>query len=372
MRPADKVEHKRQILNIACDDAQWNDWHWQMRHAIRTPERLRYFLGDTAGPGAMLKRCVRRFPLCITPYLMAMIQQQGPGHSLWRQFIPDARELESSHNGNDPLREDADSPVQGLVHRYPDRVLLLAGWQCAAYCRHCTRRRRVGAEWSAEIDKDAVLAYIRAHSEVRDVLISGGDPLLLPDNIIESWLAALRDIPHVQIIRIGSRVPVTLPQRITAELVAILKKYHPLYINTQFNHPCEITAESTAACRRLADSGIPLGNQTVLLRDVNDTPEIMVNLMQQLLCIRVRPYYLHQCDPVPGIGHFQASLDRGMDIIRALRGHTSGMAVPAYMIDPGVSGKVPLQPEYVESLTEREIIVRGYAGQRGVYPLIDK
>jgi len=359
----------RPAAYAGCSTAQWEDWQWQVRHAIRRPEVLARVLGAAAGPEPILRACVERFPLAIPPYLMALLLREGPGHALWRQFIPDQRELVPQPCSGDPLREEADSPVPGLVHRYPDRVLLLAGWECAAYCRHCTRRRIVGKTAAEAIDAERVLGYIRDHSEVRDVLLSGGDPLMLQDEDIERWLSALRAIPHVQILRIGSRVPVTLPQRITPELVALLGRFPPLYLNTQFNHPSEITPESAEACRRLADGGIPLGNQTVLLKGVNDEPAVMVRLMQELLRIRVRPYYLHQCDPIPGVLHFQTSLECGMDILRALRGHTSGMAVPVYMVDPGGSGKVPLQPDYVEYRDEQQLVVRGYSGHLGHYPL---
>lgn len=307
------------------------------------------------------------FPMRINRYFLGLIKRKGD--PIWKQVVPDAREL-CDIGYKDPLGEDHDSPVPTIVHRYPDRTLFYVSYQCPIYCRFCTRKRKVGRPQSIPPDGiERGIQYIREHPEVRDVILSGGDPLLLPDSKLDYILTELRRIPHVEIIRIGSRVPCALPQRITPQLCQMLRKYHPLYINTHFNHPDEITPEVTRACIMLADAGIPLGNQSVLLRGVNDQPKVMIELMQKLLTIRVKPYYLYQADLVIGTDHFRTSIKTGLDIIASLRGFTSGMCVPHYVIDaPGGGGKIALIPNPIVEFNECEIVLRNYEGKIYTYP----
>lgn len=307
------------------------------------------------------------FPLRISRHYLSLIEE--PGDPIWLQAVPDIREL-SDDGDTDPLDEESDSPVPYLTHRYPDRVLLRVSDRCAMHCRFCTRRWRIANPdpIPEQIIRDAI-DYIRAHREVRDVIVSGGDPLMLTNDELEGILTALRAIPHVEIIRIGSRVPVTLPERVTPELCAMLRRFHPLYLNTHFNHPREVTPESTQACALLADAGIPLGNQSVLLKGVNDDPLVMRQLVQRLLAIRVRPYYLYQMDLVKGTAHFRTPVATGLDIIGALRGHTSGLAVPHYVIDaPGGGGKIALLPNAVVSADEDHLTLVNYQGDLRTYP----
>ncbi len=308
-----------------------------------------------------------RYPVRLTDYYAALIKQ--PDDAIWKQCMPDLRELEDTSQCPDPLDESALSPVPGLIHRYPDRVVLLVSNRCPVYCRFCMRKRLVGSGdapiRAAELH--AALQYIALHSEIHDVILSGGDPLMLDDASLQTILAGLRAIPHITIIRIGTRVPVTLPSRITPELCALLSRFHPLYINTHFNHPVEITTDATAACSMLADAGIPLGNQTVLLKGVNDSVETMRRLTTGLLAIRVRPYYLHQMDLVQGTAHFRTSVRTGLEIIKGLRGHVSGLAVPHYVIDlPGGKGKVAILPDDVE-INGSTLLLRTYTGERATY-----
>jgi len=354
-------------------DADWNDWRWQLRHRLNTPEQLKSVIEMTPEEEAGVRATCQRLRMSITPYFASLMDAHDPNCPIRRQVVPTAEELHiSSDELRDPLNEDAESPVPGLVHRYPDRVLLLVTDQCAAYCRHCTRRRLVGvkAERIRAEDMQRAIRYIAAHPEVRDVLISGGDPLILSESVLEPLLKGLRAIPHLEIIRLGTRVPVFLPQRITPELVNMLSKYHPLFINIHFNHPKEITAETVEACARLANAGIPLGSQTVLLRGINDCPHIIKDLMHGLLKARVRPYYMYQCDLAQGISHFRTSLNKGLEIIEHLRGHTSGLAVPTFCLDaPGGAGKVPIMPQYLISTSDKTAVVRNYAGAISAYPL---
>jgi len=356
-------------------DADWNDWRWQLRHRIQTPEQLKRIVDLTPGEETGVRATCQRLRMAITPYFASLIDPTDASCPIRRQVVPTAEELVAQDNELiDPLSEDAESPVPGLVHRYPDRVLLLLTDQCASYCRHCTRRRLVGvrSERMRAEDMRRAVSYIAQHSEVRDVLISGGDPLVLSDRVLETLLRSLRAIPHVEIIRLGTRVPVFLPQRITTSLVEMLSRYHPLWINVHFNHPKEITAEVADACAKLAGAGIPLGSQTVLLRGINDCPHVMRSLMHQLLKIRVRPYYLYQCDLSQGISHFRTSVSKGIEIIEHLRGHTSGLAVPTYVLDaPGGAGKIPIMPQYLLSMSDRTAVVRNYAGAISAYPLPD-
>ena len=337
-----------------------------MASSITRPEELaeRYPVSIST-----LQKVVGRFPMRITPYYLGLIKE--PGDPIWRQCIPDARELEDDHLYCDPLNEKGFSPAPGLIHRYPDRVIWLVSSTCATVCRFCLRKHQAGrGKSNLNGSDDIVLKYIEKTPAVRDVILSGGDPLLLSDDILENLLTGLRRISHVEIVRIHTRVPVVLPERITPELCRLLKKFHPLFINTHFNHPAEVTPQSSEACSMLADAGIPLGNQTVLLKDVNDAPSVMKTLMQRLLSIRVRPYYIHQADLVQGTRHFHVSVDRGLEILSELRGHTTGLAVPHYMIDlPGGKGKVAVLPEGVQRQGDR-LLLRTYLGEVVEYPIL--
>jgi lysine 2,3-aminomutase len=325
------------------------------------------------GEGALgLGEVVSRYPMRINPYYMGLVREKGD--ALYRQAVPDAREITDMRGFEDPLNEEALSPVPGLTHKYPDRVLFLVSGQCAVYCRFCNRKRKVGrpSMVTSETIREGI-AYIRSYKAVRDVLLSGGDPLLLTDHALANLLKDLRAIPHVEIIRIGTRVPCTLPQRVTTDLADILKSFHPLYINTHFNHPGEITTESALACARLADAGIPLGCQTVLLRGVNDDPSVMMDLMQKLLTIRVRPYYLFQADLVKGTAHFWTPVTSGLDIMKEIRGHTSGLCVPQFAVDlPEGGGKVPLLPDYVLENDGKTMILKNYLGKTYRYPVLEQ
>jgi lysine 2,3-aminomutase len=315
-----------------------------------------------------LARVAARYPLRITPHYLRLLE--GPGDPLWRQCIPDLRELDAGGLSDDPLAESAHTPVSAVVHRYSDRVLLLAGNTCAVYCRFCTRKRRIGCAGQQLSFGDLLtgIDYIARTPTVRDVLLSGGDPLLLSDGLLGEVLGRLRKIPHLEVVRIGSRVPVVLPERISEGLCRVLRRHHPLFLNTHFNHPRELTPEAAEACRRLADAGVPLGNQTVLLKGVNDDPETMVELVRGLLQIRVRPYYLHQMDLVAGTGHFRTRVETGLAIIHALRSRVSGLAIPHYVIDlPGGKGKVPLLPETVERHGDT-MLLRTPEGELVEYP----
>lgn len=345
---------------------QWDDWKWQVRNRITDVETLRKVIKLTEEEESDISEVLAKFRVGITPYYASLMDPNDPKDPIRMQAVPTIMEThESSSDMDDPLHEDVDSPVEGLTHRYPDRVLFLITDQCSMYCRHCTRRRFAGQNDSgAPIDRiDKAIEYIRNTPQVRDVLLSGGDALLVGDDRLEYVIKKLREIPHVEIIRIGSRTPVVMPQRITDDLVNMLKKYHPIWLNTHFNHPNEITPESTEACRKLADAGIPLGNQSVLLRGINDCPHIMKDLVQKLVKIRVRPYYIYQCDLSMGIEHFRTKVSKGIEIIEALRGHTSGYAVPTFVVDaPGGGGKTPVMPQYVISQSPTKVVLRNYEG----------
>jgi lysine 2,3-aminomutase len=310
--------------------------------------------------------------MAITPYYASQMDPKDPHCPVRKQAVPTASEVDFSESDmDDPLFEDVDSPVHGLTHRYPDKVLFLITDQCGMYCRHCTRRRLAG-QTDQERDKkatDAVIKYIEEHDEIRDVLLSGGDPLLVSDEKLDDIISRLQSIDHVDIVRIGSRAPCTLPQRITPELCDMLKKHHPIWLNTHFNHPKEITPESKKAVEMLADAGVPVGNQSVLLKGVNDCPTIMKKLVQDLVKIRCRPYYFYQCDLSKGIEHFRTSVAKGIEISEALRGHTSGFAVPTFILDaPGGGGKIPLAPQYLISMSDKRVVVRNYEGGTFQYP----
>lgn len=359
-------ESRRKQYFPNVSDSDWNDWKWQVRNRIETLDELKKYIDLTPEEEGGIRESLKILRMAITPYYLSLIDKNDPNCPVRKQAIPSHLELhKSSADLDDPLHEDTDSPVPGLTHRYPDRVLFLITDQCAMYCRHCTRRRFAGQHDSAmptdRIDKG--IEYIARTPQVRDVLLSGGDGLLVSDNRLEYIIKKLREIPHVEIIRIGSRVPVVLPQRITPELVDMLKKYHPIWLNTHFNHSNEITEESKAACARLADAGIPLGNQTVLLRGINDCPSIMKQLVHSLVKIRVRPYYIYQCDLSTGIEHFRTPVSKGIEIVENLRGHTSGYAVPTFVVDaPGGGGKIPVMPSYMISQSPTKVVLRNYEG----------
>jgi lysine 2,3-aminomutase len=340
-------------------------WEKSLASSIVSPEALaKRFSIDPE----LLKPVVGRYPMRITPYYLDLIQEIGD--PVWRQCVPDLLELESDHHLADPLNEEGSSPVPGLIHRYPDRVVLLISSTCATLCRFCVRKSWIQSQRVLNTDAsiETALQYIERTPAIRDVILSGGDPFLLSDDYLESVLIKLRKIPHLEIIRIGTRAPVTLPERITPRLCRMLKKFHPLYVNTHFNHPMEITSQSAGSCARLVNAGIPLGNQTVLLKGVNDSLEVMKELVQELLTIRVRPYYLHHMDRAKGTSHFRTSVDQGIKIMAGLRGHTSGIAIPYYMIDlPGGKGKVPVLPDDVKR-QEKIIYLRNYLGEVVEYP----
>ena len=321
------------------------------------------FGAEHVGDIARLRQAVENFEFRISPAMVDLIK--SPGDPIWRQYVPTLQELDVQDGLVDSLAEDENSPVPNITHRYPDRALFLVSPVCASYCRFCTRRRKVGdPEKIPMAQLESAFRYLAEHPEIRDVIMSGGDPLLLSDRRIDEICKRLRAIPHLEVLRIGSRIPCHLPERVTPELCAILKKYHPLYINTHFNHPDELTPAAVQALGMLADAGIPLGCQTVLLRGVNDDPEVMKLLMQRLLVARVRPYYIYMCDQVAGAEHFRTTVEKGLEIIKALRGWTSGLAVPHFVIDaPGGGGKIPLLPEYVVTLTDKEVVLRNYAGK---------
>lgn len=339
-------------------------WRHLLKRSLTSAEEVAEVFGLDL---AEVRKVAARFRIRINPYYLGLIKARGD--PLYRQVVPDLRELKDDCGMQDPLAEDKDSPVPGLVHRYPDRVLFLVSHECASYCRFCTRKRMVGNRQKMDPRFLAKgLAYIRRHAEIRDVIVSGGDPLLLSDSRLDAILKGLRAIPHVEIIRIGTRAPCVLPQRVTRRLVGMLKRYHPLFMNVHFNHPHEITPEARRALKLLADAGIPLGNQTVLLKGVNDDPQVMKELMQKLLACRVRPYYIFQADMIAGTAHLRTPVATGLRIIESLRGWTSGMAVPHFVIDcPGGGGKVPLLSHHVESMTDRELVLRNYAGRRFTY-----
>lgn len=347
-------------------DQQWNDWHWQVKNRIETVDELKKYIKLTAEEEEGIRESLKTLRMAITPYYLTLIDPENPHCPIRKQAIPTVEELKRSPADlEDPLHEDSDSPVPGLTHRYPDRVLFLITDMCSMYCRHCTRRRFAGQHDCATPEKqiDDCIDYIARTPQVRDVLLSGGDALLVSDEKLEYIISRLRAIPHVEIIRIGSRTPVVLPQRITPELVNMLKKYHPIWLNTHFNHPNEVTPESKQACARLADAGIPLGNQSVLLRGVNDCTHIMKKLVHELVKMRVRPYYIYICDLSLGIGRFRTPVSKGIEIIENLRGHTSGYAVPTFVVDaPGGGGKIPVMPNYVISQAPNRVVLRNYEG----------
>lgn len=355
--------------NATVTVLEWKDYEWQLKNCIKTIETFENFTGIIFSKKEKkeLEKTIQKFPLSITPYYASLIEKDNyKNDPIFKQAFPNSAELAISKcDMKDPLHEDKDSPVRGITHRYPDRVLFLISNRCAMYCRHCTRKRKVGdADYIPS--KEQILegiTYIRNNRKVRDVLLSGGDALMLPDDFLDWILTELNSIPHVEVVRIGSRTPAVLPYRITDELVQMLKKHHPLWLNTHFNHPRELTPSAKTALRKLADAGIPLGNQTVLLAGVNDCPQIIKKLNQKLVHNRVRPYYLFQCDLSEGLSHFRTSVGKGIEIMESLIGHTSGLAVPTFVIDaPGGGGKIPVMPNYIISWSDNKTILRNYEG----------
>lgn len=366
------AEFMHRFFPLATTDL-WNDWKWQLRNSITSIEDLRKIIRLTEKEIMAINNLKGRLPLRITPYFASLIYRSKPSDSLRRIVVPTLEELiQTPEEKPDPLYERSYSPVKGIVHRYPDRVLFTVTQVCPAYCRYCTRSHSVGKlDKLGKNDFEKAFDYIRNHSEIRDVLISGGDPLTMSDEMLDYILCNLRKIHHIEMIRIGTRVTVVLPQRITTKLVSTLRKYHPLFISLHFSHPDEITPECAEACNQLADGGLPLGSQTVLLKGINDNVETMKKLFHNLLMLRVRPYYLYQCDLIPGSAQFRTSVRKGIEIIKGLRGHTSGYAVPQYVVDaPGGGGKIPLLPDYVVEHNDKKIILRNYKGEIYEYPEI--
>jgi lysine 2,3-aminomutase len=355
-----------------ASDKDWNDWRWQSRHRIKTLEQMERMLSLSEEERNALVEGGSMLPVGVTPYYMSLLDAHDATEPLRRTVVPSTKEfLRTKGEADDPLGEDGHSPVPGLVHRYPDRVLLLALDFCSTYCRYCTRSRVVGHGELMANEKRLELAfdYLRKTPQVRDVLISGGDPLSLSEDKLDWLLGKLRAIPHIEFIRIGTKMPAVLPQRITPQLTRVLRKYHPLWMSVHFLHPAECTPESARACARLADAGIPLGAQTVLLKGVNDSVDTMKQLIHKLLLMRVRPYYLYQCDPISGSAHFRTSVAKGLEIIEGLRGHTTGYGVPNYVIDaPGGGGKIPLQPNYLLGRDGDDVLLRNFEGKTFRYP----
>ena len=361
---------KRAPIYKDIPDEKWNDWRWQLSHRLNSVEDFEQIFPLTDSEREALS-APGLFRVDVTPYFVSLINPEDPNGPIRRQVIPTSREMVPfTAMMEDSLAEDKHSPVPGLVHRYPDRVLMLVTTQCATYCRYCTRSRIVGdpSATFSRAEFEMQLEYIRRTPQVRDVLLSGGDPLTLNPRILEEILRRLREIPHVEIIRIGSRIPVFMPMRVTEKLTDMLQKYHPLWLNIHVNHPNEITAELADACDKLTRAGIPLGNQSVLLAGVNDNVHIQRDLVQKLVRIRVRPYYLYQCDLVEGAGHFRTPVGKGIEIMEGLRGHTSGYAVPTYVIDaPGGGGKIPVMPNYLISYSDHKVILRNFEGHITTY-----
>ncbi|MBP7078219.1 MAG: L-lysine 2,3-aminomutase [Synergistetes bacterium ADurb.Bin155] len=365
------LNRKEVPLWKGVSDGEWNDWKWQVANRIVTVDQLRQVIDIDDDEADAIGRSLGKLRMAITPYYASLMDPVDPRCPIRMQAVPTEKETRlGKADLLDPLHEDVDSPVPGLTHRYPDRGLFLITDQCSMYCRHCTRRRHAGETDKAYGDEQIKkgIEYVRRTPTFRDVLLSGGDPLTVDDDRLEWVISELRAIPHVDFVRLGTRMPVVCPQRITDKLCSMLRKYHPVWLNTQFNHPKEITKESAEACARLADAGVPLGNQSVLLKGINDCPYLMRELSQGLLKIRVNPYYIYQCDLSEGIEHFRTSVGKGIQIIEYLRGHTTGMAQPLFIVDaPGGGGKIPVGPNYVVSQSDRKVILRNYEGVLTVY-----
>jgi len=366
-----KAFRERHYPDVSCQ--QWNDWRWQLRSRLRTVDHLRRVLHLSEDESKTIERIGGRLPVGITPYYASLMDPEDPFEPIRRTMVPTGGEFErGAGEADDPLDEEGDSPVPGLVHRYPDRVLFLVTNFCATYCRYCTRARLVGHTGEFHFNQaqfQPAIDYIAAHPEIRDVLLSGGDPLTMGDERLEWLLERLRAIPHVEFLRIGSKVPAVLPPRITPSLVAMLRRYHPLWVSIHFMHPSEVTPEVRQACERLADGGMPLGSQTVLTRGVNDEVQTLKRLYHELLKVRVRPYYLYQCDPISGSAHLRTSVEKGLEMIAGLRGHTTGYACPTFVVDgPGGAGKIALLPESMIGRDGDSILLRSYSGEITAYP----
>ena len=358
----------------AVSTEQWNDWSWQLRNRIQNLAQLESRLPLTPEERAGTILAGKKLALGITPHFFNLIDREDPDCPIRRQVVPRIEEsITASDEMLDPCGEDSNMPVPGLVHRYPDRVLLLVTDRCASYCRYCTRSRVVSGAGEQELtmDLEGAFAYLEKHPEVRDVLLSGGDPLLLSDSKLDAILTRLRQIPTIEFIRIGTRIPIFLPQRITTDLLNVLKKHHPLWMSVHSNHPKELTQEVRLALGRLADAGIPLGNQSVLLKGVNDRADTLKSLFHKLLLCRVRPYYLYQCDLISGSAHLRTTIRDGQEIMEQLRGHTTGYAVPTYVVDgPGGGGKIPIGPNYIVGMADNRVILKNYKGDVYEYPEI--
>lgn len=349
---------------------EWHDWKWQFRNRITSLDALKEFMPVTPEEEKAFQAAGKNLPFAVTPYYLDLIDPGNAQDPIRKTVIPRMAEFTTSASEMvDPCGEDGSMVAPGLVHRYPDRVLFLVNETCSVYCRYCTRSRLVGSG-KHEVDFSASYEYLRNHPEVRDVLISGGDPLVMADHKLEEIIRNLRDIPSIEVVRIGTKIPVVLPQRITEDLLAMLKKYHPIYMSIHFLHPDEITPEVSRACNMIADAGIPTFSQTVLLKGVNDDPEVMKSLMLNLLRLRVRPYYIYQCDPVQGTSHFRTTINKGLEIMEHLRGHITGYAVPTYVVDaPGGGGKIPVSPDYIVSREPGKTVLRNFKGD--IYQYVD-
>jgi lysine 2,3-aminomutase len=360
------------LNNMEPDNPLWSDWKWQFRNRITRIDELARYVSLDEQQKQDISACLSRFRMAITPYYASLMDPDDPMCPIRMQAIPAIGETRTlPWEMRDPLHEEGENPARNIVHRYPDRVLFLVTRKCAMYCRHCTRRRTTGEEdfVISKEEMEEAIDYIARSPQIRDVLISGGDPLTMSDATLENILSRLRAIDHVEIIRIGTRVPVVLPMRITPALLSMMKKYQPIWINTHFNHPKELTPESLKACADIVDAGIPLGNQSVLLRGVNDNAETMKELLLKLVKARVRPYYLYQCDLSEGLGHFRTRVEKGVEIIQKLTGNISGYALPKFVIDaPNGGGKVPINPDYVISMDDEKVVMRNYKGDIYTYP----
>ena len=377
MYPEDNEENwaRGKGLWESVKDEDWNNWSWQLRNRITNHSQIEEFLELTPEEDEGCRHANKKLAMAITPHFFNLINRKDPNCPIRRQVVPRGEEMRiGPEEMADPVGEDEHSPVQGIVHRYPDRVLFLVTDRCASYCRYCTRSRMVSnaQDYNFHPNLEQGLSYIEKNSCIRDVLLSGGDPLLLSDRKLDYLLGRLRKIRHVEFVRIGSRIPVFLPQRITSDLTEIFLRQGPIWMSIHANHPRECTLELKEACEQLALAGVPLGNQSVLLRGVNDDLAVMKSLVHRLLMMRVRPYYLYQCDLITGSAHLRSSIHKGLEIVSGLRGHTSGYAVPQFVIDaPGGGGKVPINPEYVQDVTDKEIIFRNFQGKIYRYPLVD-
>lgn len=371
--PEEPGGSKPQLTEVWGEIDNWNSWKWQLSHSIKSSRELKQILSCKGIPvPELLEQTESIFPLAITPYYFSLIKEFNYNDPVFSMCIPNALELKNpSFLKDDPLHEEEDTVVDGLVHRYADRALIISTSQCAVYCRHCTRKRVAGCRdyHLSDLQLDKIIEYLTIHEEIRDVIISGGDPFTMSTRKLENIISKIRSVKSVEIIRIGTRTPVTLPQRITSELVNMINRYHPVFVNTHFNHPNEITEESQKACLKMIEKGIPVNNQSVLLKGINDNPIVMAELCQKLLTFRVKPYYLFSCDLVKGTEHFRTPIDKGLEIMEYLRGRVSGLAIPHFIIDaPEGKGKIPILPNYIVNRNSTGITLRNYKGEEVFYP----